>query len=76
LREELEQRGADAQECGFRAVTRGLLFPCARKTLEGRGRIGRPNIDFSREHPQQQAKREQDREAGPKVVGGESLGGA
>jgi hypothetical protein len=41
LREELEQRGADAQECGFRAVTRGLLFPCARKTLEGRGRIGR-----------------------------------
>jgi hypothetical protein len=29
-----------------------------------------------REHPQQQAMREQDREAGPKVVGGESLGGA
>jgi len=29
-----------------------------------------------REHPQQQDKREQDREAGPKVVGGESLGGA
>jgi len=29
-----------------------------------------------REHPQQQAKREEAREAGPKVVGGESLGGA
>jgi hypothetical protein len=39
-RGELEQRSADAQECGGRAVTRGFQDPCARRTLEGRGRFG------------------------------------
>ena len=39
-RGELEQRSADAQECGGRAVTRGFQDPCVRRTLEGRGRFG------------------------------------
>lgn len=45
-RGELEQRGANAQECGGRAATRGLLSPRARRALEGRRRFGRPDTAF------------------------------